>query len=186
MMGDENLVLYSCSKIFSILGHLVAQSIKLLPSAQVMIPESWEWAPGQTPCSVGSLLFPFLLPLPLLVLFLSLSLKIFKIFFSILISNMINVDIDYINKKLLEVLNTFKSCDGVLRAKSLRTGTTSVVNKITCMKCQLGGLLGTIQPSSIILKMRKQVHLSCGLPRGHTKGDTRTSTGPRSILFWFY
>ena len=39
----------------------MAQSVKHLPSAQVMIPESWDGAWHGAPCSVGSLL----LPLPL-------------------------------------------------------------------------------------------------------------------------
>ena len=42
----------------------VAQWVKHLPSAQVMIPGSWNWVPHQAPCSVGSLHVPLpLLPL---------------------------------------------------------------------------------------------------------------------------
>ena len=52
----------------------VAQSVKCLPSAQVMISGSWDQALHQAPCSAGSLLL--LLPLPLLVLSLSLSLSL--------------------------------------------------------------------------------------------------------------
>ena len=44
-------------------GAWVAQSVKLLPLAQVMIPGSWNWAQHQGPCSAGSLF----LPLPLLL-----------------------------------------------------------------------------------------------------------------------
>ena len=44
------------------LGTWVAQSVKHLPLAQVMIPESWDGAPHQAPCSVGGLHLP--LPLP--------------------------------------------------------------------------------------------------------------------------
>ena len=57
-------------------GTCVAQPVKHLPSAQVMIPGSWDRAPHWAPCSVGSLLLP--LPLPLSAassLSLSLSLK---------------------------------------------------------------------------------------------------------------
>ena len=50
----------------------VAQWIKYLPSAQVMISGSGNGAPHQGPCSVGSLL----LPLPLLLLLLGLSLSV--------------------------------------------------------------------------------------------------------------
>ena len=52
-------------------GTWVAQSVKHLPSAQVMIPGSWDGALHWAPCSPGSLLLP--LPLPLLVHFLSVS-----------------------------------------------------------------------------------------------------------------
>ena len=58
------------SKTF-LLGACVAQSVKHLPSAQVMISESRDQAPHQVLCSVRSRL----LPLPLCALLLSLSLK---------------------------------------------------------------------------------------------------------------
>ena len=54
-------------------GTWVAQLVNCLPSAQVMIPGSWDRAPHRTPCSVGSLLLPLPLLLLLLVLMLSLS-----------------------------------------------------------------------------------------------------------------
>ena len=49
-------------------GAWVTQSVKHLPSAQVMIPGSWDRAPHQAPCSAGRLLLPLSLLLPLLVL----------------------------------------------------------------------------------------------------------------------
>ena len=49
--------------------------MKHLPSAQVMILESWDRVSCQGPCSAGSLLLPLPLLLPLLVL-LSLSLSL--------------------------------------------------------------------------------------------------------------
>ena len=52
----------------------VAQLVKHLPSPQVMTSGSWNRAPGQAPCSMGSLL----LPLFLLLLVLSLSLSIYS------------------------------------------------------------------------------------------------------------
>ena len=48
---------------FGWLGTWVAQSIKCLPLAQVMISGSLE--PHPAPCPMGSLLLPLLLPLPL-------------------------------------------------------------------------------------------------------------------------
>ena len=42
--------------------------VKCLPSAQVMIPGSWDRDPHQAPCSAGSLPLPLPLPLPLLML----------------------------------------------------------------------------------------------------------------------
>ena len=53
----------------------MAHLVKRLPSAQVMIPGSWDGALGQAPCSAGSLLLPLPLLLPSLVLSLSLSNK---------------------------------------------------------------------------------------------------------------
>ena len=53
----------------------VAQLVKCLPSAQVMIPGSWDQVPHWAPCSVGSLLLPLLLPTPSHSLSLSLFLK---------------------------------------------------------------------------------------------------------------
>ena len=43
----------------------VAQSVKHLPSAQVMLPGSWDRTPHWAPCSAGSLLLPLPQPLPL-------------------------------------------------------------------------------------------------------------------------
>ena len=54
-------------------GTWVAQSVKRLTSAQVMIPGSRDRAPHQAPCSVGSLRLPLPVSLPLLVLTHSLS-----------------------------------------------------------------------------------------------------------------
>ena len=52
----------------------MAQLVKHLPLAQVMILGSWDRAPHRAPCSAGSLLLP--LPLPLLVFPLTLSLSL--------------------------------------------------------------------------------------------------------------
>ena len=53
-------------------GARVAQSVKRLPSAQVVTPGSWDRFPHGAPCSVGSLLLSLPLPTaPLLVLSLS-------------------------------------------------------------------------------------------------------------------
>ena len=54
-------------------GAWVAQSVKHLPSAQLIITGSWDRAHHRAPCSVGSLLLPLPLLLPLLVLALSLK-----------------------------------------------------------------------------------------------------------------
>ena len=54
------------------------QLVKCLPLAQVMIPGSWNQALHQGPCSVGSLLLTFPLPLPYCSLALSLSQNINK------------------------------------------------------------------------------------------------------------
>ena len=43
-------------------GTWVAQSVKHLPLAQVLIPGSWDRAPNLVLCSVESLLLPLLLP----------------------------------------------------------------------------------------------------------------------------
>jgi len=56
-------------------GVWLAQSVKRLPSAQVMIPGSRDRAPRQTPCSAGSLLLPLLVAPPAYALSLSLSVK---------------------------------------------------------------------------------------------------------------
>jgi len=55
-------------------GAWVAQMVKHLPSAQVMIPGSWDQALCPAPCSAGSLLL--LLPLPPLLFFFSFSLPL--------------------------------------------------------------------------------------------------------------
>ena len=47
-----------CFKNCSSGGAWVALSVKCLTLAQVMIPESWDWALHQTPCSMESLLVP--------------------------------------------------------------------------------------------------------------------------------
>jgi len=62
-------------------GAWVAQLVKQLPSARVMIPESWDRVPHRAPSSAGSLLLP--LTLSPLMLFLSrlLSSKKIKYFF---------------------------------------------------------------------------------------------------------
>ena len=49
-------------------GAWVAQLVKRLPWAQVVIPESWDQAPRWAPCSAGNLLLPLCLPLPLFIL----------------------------------------------------------------------------------------------------------------------
>ena len=49
-------------------GTWVAQSVRHLPSAQVMIAGSWDGVLRWALCSMGSLLLPLPLPLPLLVL----------------------------------------------------------------------------------------------------------------------
>ena len=61
------------TEIDDVLGASVAQSLKHLPSAEVMIPGSWDGALCWALCSVGSLLLPLPLPLPLPLLMLSLS-----------------------------------------------------------------------------------------------------------------
>ena len=53
----------------------VAQLVKQLPSAQVMISASWDRVPHWAPCSAGSLLLPLPLPATLSVCAPSLSNK---------------------------------------------------------------------------------------------------------------
>jgi len=48
----------------SIVGAWVAQSVWLLPSAQVMIPGSGDQVPHRASCPAGSLLLPLTLPPP--------------------------------------------------------------------------------------------------------------------------
>jgi len=55
-------------------GAWVAQLVRQLPSAQVIVLESRDRVPHRAPCSAGSLLLP--LPLPPLVLSLSLTLSL--------------------------------------------------------------------------------------------------------------
>ena len=56
-------------EISEVVARLGGSVVEHLPSAQFMIPGSWDQAPSRAPCSVGGLLLP--LPLPLLVLPLS-------------------------------------------------------------------------------------------------------------------
>ena len=58
-------------------GRLGGSVVKRLPSAQGLIPRSWNQAPHRAPCSAGSLLLP--LPLPLLVFPLSLTMSLCQI-----------------------------------------------------------------------------------------------------------
>jgi len=45
-------------------GPLGGSGVKRLPLPRVIIPESWDGAPHQAPCSAGSLLLPLGLPPP--------------------------------------------------------------------------------------------------------------------------
>lgn len=78
---------------------------------------------------------------------------------------MINIDRYNLHKqKLLGFLSSFKCCDGVLRARRLRTSTTPVGKDTILRKCQPAGTLGTIQPRSIISQMREpksRFHVAC-------------------------
>ena len=56
-------------------GAWMILSVKPLPSAQFMIPGSWDRALHQAPCLAGSLLLPLSLCLQLTLLVLSLSAK---------------------------------------------------------------------------------------------------------------
>ena len=57
-------------------GHLGGTAVKRLPSAQGVIPALWDRAPHQAPCSAGSLLLPLpLLTAPPVVLVHALSLS---------------------------------------------------------------------------------------------------------------
>ena len=56
-------------------GAWVAQSVKRLPSTQVMILGSWDQALHHAPCSVGRACFSFSLCLKLPLLVLSFSVK---------------------------------------------------------------------------------------------------------------
>ena len=49
---------YTLNKNFLLVGTWMAQSVKHLPSAWVMIPESQDWAPHWGPWSRGNLLLP--------------------------------------------------------------------------------------------------------------------------------
>jgi len=72
-MGLKKIVEEFLSKILSSWGASVARSVKRLPLARVMIPESWDGAPHRAPGSAGRLLLP--LTLSPLMLFLSRSLS---------------------------------------------------------------------------------------------------------------
>ena len=67
---------YSAIKSNEVWGTWVAQLVKHLPSAQVMILGSQDQALCWAPCSMESLLLPLPLPLPLFVFSLSLSLSL--------------------------------------------------------------------------------------------------------------
>ena len=54
----------TCSLKASLHGAWVTQLVKHLPSAQVMVPGSWDRAPSQAPCLAESLLTPLLWPSP--------------------------------------------------------------------------------------------------------------------------
>ena len=54
----------------------MAQLVRRLPLAQVIIPESRDGAPHWAPDSAGSQLLPLLLPLPLLILSLARALSL--------------------------------------------------------------------------------------------------------------
>ena len=64
-------------KVVAKRGTWMAQLVEHLPLAQVMILGSWNGAPPQVSCSVGSLLLPFPLPPPLCSCSCSLINKIF-------------------------------------------------------------------------------------------------------------
>jgi len=78
IQGQETLLLWANSepvmdtepkKMTHNGGAWVVQSVRHLPSAQVMISGSWDRAPCRAPCSARSLLLSLPLLLPLLVLF---------------------------------------------------------------------------------------------------------------------
>ena len=63
----------SCIKICYFWYAWVALLVKRLPSAQVMILESWDPVPHWAPCLAGSLLLPLTLPLLMISLSFSVS-----------------------------------------------------------------------------------------------------------------
>ena len=80
-LGDSEACLHSRTSALTLQDHTyrgtwVAQSVE--PLAQVMMPGSWDRAPHQAPCSVGSLFLPFFLLIVSLSLYLSQINKNFK------------------------------------------------------------------------------------------------------------
>jgi len=70
--------MYLVIKLKTKQGAWVAQLVQRLPSAQVMVPESWDRVPHRAPGSAGSLLLPLTLSPLMLFLFLSQINKVFK------------------------------------------------------------------------------------------------------------
>ena len=66
-MGPQNNLDFGTQIMLPVKQHYwgtwVAQSVKCLPSAQVMVPGSWDQAPHRAPCSAGDLLLSLVLSL---------------------------------------------------------------------------------------------------------------------------